>query len=98
MAGEPIDDRILPVSPILPFLQPGLTPLPTVQIQLRWWWFEYHPSEIPGSEGLTEDFEFGDFDVFAADAGGEGDRDFSDLTRGLDLGHRASLSVAYDQH
>lgn len=45
----------------------------------------------------SEDPGVGDFDAYVADVELQGDWDLSDLTGGLDLGHRGSIQVGYDQ-
>lgn len=58
---------------------------------------EYHPSEAPRLDVPLEAPEAGSFDADAADVGGEGDWDLSDLTDGPDLGHCASACIDHDQ-
>lgn len=63
---KPINDRIVTGSLVI--LGTGdLNPLPTFQVQVCLWLSEHHPSEGPGSEGLSKDPDVADFDLYAAE-------------------------------
>lgn len=55
------------------------------------WWSEYHPSEGPGSEGLSEVPEVLDLDAFTAFVVNRGSCDLLDLTGGQVFGHHAFI-------
>lgn len=70
-------------------------PLPTMQAHVGRW-SEYYPSEVLGADGPSWALEISDLDVYTADVEGEGAWEHSNLTNGLDLGHRATVRVDYD--
>lgn len=75
----------------------NLTPLLSTQVVAHQRLSEHHPSEVLDSEEPPEVPEVGDFDAYWAYIEGKGDCYLSDLTGAPDLGHHASLLVAYDQ-
>lgn len=76
---------------------PGdLTLLPPTEARVRWGLYEYHSSEVLGSEQMSEVSKVVDSATNVAEVEYWGDWDLLDLTGGLDLGDPASIRVEYD--
>lgn len=86
--------RIVPASHVL-YIPGDLTQLPTIQVQMRLWLSEHHPSEASGLGRLSEIPEVVYIVAYPTDIEGKGDWDLSDLIGGLDIGHTASIRIGY---
>lgn len=68
--GEAIGDRILPAC-LVPSVPENLTSLPSTQTRVLWCLPEYHWSEVPGLEEMSEVPDAGDYHGHSADVEGE---------------------------